>query len=120
MLGEFDIFTLSSAFSESFPNVLGEAMACQVPCVSTDVGDSAVIVGDAGIVVPPKDPPALAQGWRSLVELSPDERKSLGQRARRHIENNFNLHGPGSFVFEYERLYEKVLAGKTLNGEVGS
>jgi glycosyltransferase involved in cell wall biosynthesis len=62
----FDIATLSSAFGEGFPNVLGEAMACGIPVATTDVGDARTIVGEHGIVIPPGHPDLLCAAWGRL------------------------------------------------------
>jgi glycosyltransferase involved in cell wall biosynthesis len=62
----FDIATLTSAFGEGFPNVVGEAMACGIPVAATDVGDVRAIVGGSGEVVPPGSPDLLYAAWQSL------------------------------------------------------
>ncbi len=82
---------VSSSNSEGFPNVIGEAMATGVPCVATNVGDTATIIGDAGRLVPPSDPRALADAIREIIEASADERHALGVRARQRVCNNFSV-----------------------------
>ena len=98
----FDIASLVSAWGEGFPNVVGEAMSCGVPCVVTDVGDSAWIVGETGKVVPPKDPEKLAQVWQEMIELGQEKRNQLGTLARQRIIENFSL---DAIVEQYEELY---------------
>lgn len=100
-----DIATTTSAYGEGFPNVIGEAMTCGVPCVVTDVGDSARIVDDTGRVVPPRDPRALADAWRALLALGPEGRTQLGLAARRRVEQHFSL---PVIVDRYQRLYEEL------------
>lgn len=84
----FDIATLSSR-GEAFPNAIAEAMACGSPCVATDVGDAALIIGDTGVVVPPRDAAALGNGWAQLAALAASERRALGMRARQRIIEHF-------------------------------
>ncbi|OGI67963.1 hypothetical protein A2738_03905 [Candidatus Nomurabacteria bacterium RIFCSPHIGHO2_01_FULL_42_15] len=100
----FDVAVLSSV-SEGFPNVIGEAMACGVPCVVTDAGDSAYIVGDTGLMVPPSDQVALANAFRQMIEMKDIERKALGERARKRIEENFSI---DLVVKKYIELYTSL------------
>ncbi|MBE9168003.1 glycosyltransferase [Pleurocapsales cyanobacterium LEGE 06147] len=104
-----DIASSSSAYGEAFPMVIGEAMSCGIPCVVTDVGDSARIVDNTGYVVPPREPQALANAWKKMIELGSEGRKALGQAARERIINNFGL---DFVVAQYESLYESVFAQK--------
>ena len=98
----------SSSYGEAFPNVVGEAMACGVPCVVTDVGDSAFIVGDTGKVVPPKQPESLAAGLNSMVDLGVEGRRALGGKARRRVQQNFDL---AVIRDRYALLYREVASG---------
>lgn len=92
----------SSSNSEAFPNAIGEAMACGVPCVVTDVGDSADIVGDTGLVVPAVDPEALATAWAAMIEMGVEKRRVLGEAARRRVEERYGL---SAIARAYEDLY---------------
>jgi glycosyltransferase involved in cell wall biosynthesis len=85
-----DIFC-SSSMNEGFPNVIAEAMAMAIPCVTTDAGDARMIVGDAGTVVPARDANALAAGLLDLAMLGRQGRHILGLRARQRIADNFEL-----------------------------
>jgi len=86
-----DILTSSSSFGEGFSNVIGEAMACGRICVVTDVGDSSLIVGETGEVIPPGDPCALVEAWKKVIGLSPKERQAQEEKARKRILENFTI-----------------------------
>jgi glycosyltransferase involved in cell wall biosynthesis len=103
-----DVVTLSSAFGEGFPNVLAEAMCCGVPCVATDIGDSAEIVGEIGAIVPPRDPGALTAAWETLAALSPEERRKLGATARARVVERYDL---AAIIARYEAVYEEIARG---------
>ena len=107
LMASLDIASSASSWGEGFPNVVGEAMASGVPCVVTDVGDSASIVGNDGLVVPPGDPAALAHAWRTLIDIGRDGRRRLGIRARIRISREFSL---DRIVRRYEQLYEDVMS----------
>jgi glycosyltransferase involved in cell wall biosynthesis len=86
-----DVACSSSAFGEGFPNVIAEAMASAVPCVATDIGDSAFVLGPDGSIVPPRDARLLADALLRLLRLPPDHRSQLGQSLRRRALGNFSL-----------------------------
>lgn len=99
-----DLSVLPSRSGEAFPNVVGEAMACGVPCVVTDVGDAARIVGDTGVVVPPRDPAALAGGMRRIMGMSRDARRALGAHARERVCCEYDIE---VMTKRYEALYAR-------------
>ena len=89
-LDAMDIFVLSSC-TEGFPNVLGEAMAMGVPCVSTDVGDAAVLLGDTGELVPSRNATVLAGAVERLLVKPLAERNALGKRGCERLERLFSI-----------------------------
>ncbi len=92
IMSALDVHLLSSR-SEGFPNVLSEAMACGTPCITTDVGDASVIVGDTGWVVPAQNPEALANAIVEAIKEKKDMQSwQLRKNAcREHIVSNFSI-----------------------------
>ena len=112
VMNALDLHVLSSV-GEAFPNTVAEAMACGTPCVVTDVGDAALIVGDTGWVAPPQNPNALAERIeQGLAALRREQREKLGQRCRTRIVENFSLE---KMVEAYRAIWERAsMAGKEI------
>jgi glycosyltransferase involved in cell wall biosynthesis len=105
VMNALDLHVLSSC-AEAFPNVVTEAMACGTPCVVTDVGDAALIVGATGWVVPPRDAAALAGGIDdALATVTARGRAELGRACRTRVEDHFGL---GRMVEAYQALWRQV------------
>jgi glycosyltransferase involved in cell wall biosynthesis len=103
IMAALDICCLAATHGEAFPMIIGEAMACGVPCVVTDVGDSAYMVDNTGVIVPPGDVKALKEGLKSILNLPDEEKVAVGMMARDRISNLFGLE---AIAIKYERIYE--------------
>lgn len=100
--------SVSSSVGEGFSNAIGEAMSCAVPCVVTDVGDSAEIVGQTGRIVAPRDSVALADAIVALIELGAEGRRHLGAMARCRVAGLYEI---GQVTRRYEEKYLEIING---------
>jgi len=100
---------VSSSIAEGFPNALGEAMASAVPVIATDVGETATLLGDTGVLVPPRDPTALGDAIVRFAQLSSTERAAAGQRALQRMRAQFCIR---HIAAQYRSLYDEVIADR--------
>jgi len=107
-LNSLDVFCLSSIFGEGFPNVLGEAMSCGVPCVSTDVGDAKYIIGDTGLIVPHSSTYEMTEAFKQIITQVRDFRSVMQVNSKNRISENYSIH---SSFEKYNQFYDAVYLG---------
>lgn len=108
VLAALDLFSLTSVSGEGFPNVVGEAMACGVPCVVTLAsGDAPVIVDSTGFVVPADDATALRNVWKQWLAESPEDRKRRADAARERVTTLYTV---DIMQQQYQDLYAEALS----------
>ncbi|MFN8519721.1 MAG: glycosyltransferase [Chloroflexota bacterium] len=111
VMSAFDLHVLTSV-AEAFPNVLSEAMACGTPCVVTDTGDCALIVGDTGWVAPPRDSERLAAVLAEAIASLADEPATRQRQrdARERIATHFSLE---RMADAYRGVWHAAVEGRT-------
>jgi glycosyltransferase involved in cell wall biosynthesis len=100
-----DIVTLTSKYGEGFPNILGEAMACSVPCLGTNIGDTAKVIGDTGVTVPLGNVEEIVLGWDHLLKESTNLRADRRRACRQHIVDTYSLE---IMINNHSRLYDQL------------
>ena len=111
VIGALDV-AASASDAEGFPNVIGEAMACAVPCVVTDVSDLSWIIKGAGLIVPKNNAAAMARAFTEMVGLGAEGRRALGRAGRARVLEYFRL---DSVAAQYEAYYESVVSPRETN-----
>jgi glycosyltransferase involved in cell wall biosynthesis len=104
-----DVLVSSSSYGEGFSNAIGEAMACGIPCVVTDVGDSALIVGETGVVIPPLSPEAIADGIVTMINKAEFVDGNLQRACRQRIIENF---GTERLVDNMAAAFERLICSE--------
>lgn len=105
---KIDCFVMSSACGEAFPNVVAEAMLAGLPCIVTDVGDAAEIVGDTGWVVPAKDPHALAAAMHQVI-LAMDDTDAWAERKAAACARIMNLYSMDKMQSRFEAVWTAAM-----------
>lgn len=106
---------VSASVSEAFSNSIGESLCCGVPCVVTDVGDSAWLIEKAGRVIPAQDAPAMARACIEILSSPAAERAALSRCARQRMERSFDIH---VIARQYHDIWREVLGRSGQSSEL--
>jgi glycosyltransferase involved in cell wall biosynthesis len=102
-----DLATITSSGDEALPMTIIEAMACEIPCVATDVGDVKLMLGASGTIVPPQNPKALAEGWHHTLNKNAHERTDLGKSLRQRVIKDFTNQ---AMAEQYMQVYNQIIS----------
>ena len=101
---EIDVLLLPSKFGEGFPNVLAEAMAFGIPCISTSIGDSKKIIGKTGWIVSTQKPNEIVSAFETIIEMKRNKSWVLRKKAaRQRIDRNFSI---SKMITNYSKCWE--------------
>ena len=105
-----DVNVLTSK-DEGFPNVIAEAMACGVPCISTDVGDAKLIIADTGWVVPVGEPESIKEALIASTESKANQHEWLERKnqCRARIVDQFGIR---RMVSKFEHVWTSGSIGE--------
>ncbi|HEX9780149.1 MAG TPA: glycosyltransferase [bacterium] len=117
LMAGMDVLCSASTYGEGCPNAVGEAMACGVPCIVSDVGDAPALVGQTGLVVPAGQIAPLSAAIAHVVRMNPAARSGLGEAARARIIEHFSI---AQITAQYEALYTELAdTPRTRRGRAG-
>lgn len=108
ILPALDVY-LSMSLGEGFPNVIGEAMTCGVPCIATEVGDCRAIIGNGNQIFKVTEEEKIAYRIKEILNLSENEYVSLSKSCRARVKQNYQLE---TIVKKYEDLYLSLMKGE--------
>jgi glycosyltransferase involved in cell wall biosynthesis len=108
LMNALDIYTLTSSYGEGFPESVAEAMACGIPCITTDVSDIARIMGNTGQRLPVQEitPSALAFAWLEWMNAGEAWRQEIGSRAMQRIQQAYTIQ---TITEQYQKTYQNLI-----------
>jgi glycosyltransferase involved in cell wall biosynthesis len=109
IMAALDALCLVSS-SEGFPNVLAEGMASALPCVSTDAGDAAEILGGSGHITPVGDHAAIAGAMQKIASMSVSERQMLGATLRARVIERWSA---DKMLQQYQTIFSRFVTSST-------
>ena len=101
-----NILTVASSYGEAFPMSICEAMSCEVPVVSSDLGDCSYIINDSEMIFPINNAEILSKRWEKIITHDKEIKHMIGKKNRERIMSLFEIK---NIEKTYEKNYLEVL-----------